>query len=73
MGKQSDHTRCGHNKEIFMLNVKTLKKSCFAKLFKFASIEGTINNKLVNQRKRHCVSGETNSASLISSPSSHPP
>jgi hypothetical protein len=27
-GKQSDHTRGGHNKEIFMLNVETFKKSC---------------------------------------------
>jgi hypothetical protein len=27
-GKQSDHTRDGHNKEIFMLNVETFKKSC---------------------------------------------
>jgi hypothetical protein len=28
MGKQSDHTSCGHNKKIFMLNVETFKKSC---------------------------------------------
>jgi hypothetical protein len=28
MGKQSDHTRGGHNKEIFVLNVETFKKSC---------------------------------------------
>jgi hypothetical protein len=27
-GKQSDHTRGGHNKEIFMLNVSTFKKFC---------------------------------------------
>jgi hypothetical protein len=27
-GKQSDHTRGGHNKEIFMLNVETFKKFC---------------------------------------------
>jgi type IV secretory pathway VirB4 component len=26
--KQSDHTRGGHNKEIFMLNVSTFKKFC---------------------------------------------
>ncbi len=27
-GKQSDHTRGGHNKEIFMLNVSTFKRFC---------------------------------------------
>ena len=27
-GKQSEHTRGGHNKEIFMLNVSTFKKFC---------------------------------------------
>jgi hypothetical protein len=27
-GKQSDHTRGGHNKEIFMLNVATFKRFC---------------------------------------------
>lgn len=27
-GKQSDHIRGGHNKEIFMLNVSTFKKFC---------------------------------------------
>jgi hypothetical protein len=28
VGKQSDHTRGGHNKEIFMLNVATFKRFC---------------------------------------------
>lgn len=28
LGKQTDHTRGGHNKEIFMLNVTTFKKFC---------------------------------------------
>jgi len=28
LGKQSDHIRGGHNKEIFMLNVSTFKKFC---------------------------------------------
>jgi hypothetical protein len=28
LGKQTDHTRGGHNKEIFMLNVATFKKFC---------------------------------------------
>jgi len=32
--KQSDHTRGGHNKEIFMLNIATFKKFCLH-LFSF--------------------------------------
>jgi phage anti-repressor protein len=29
MGKQSTHTKGGHNKETFMLNIQTFKKFCF--------------------------------------------
>ena len=57
-GKQSDHTRGGHNKEIFMLNITTFKKFCLKAGTKKAD---AIHNKLdiVNQRKRQRITVQT--------------
>jgi hypothetical protein len=42
-GKQSDHTRGGHNKEIFMLTVSTFKKFCLH-LFSFKTPKFSANH-----------------------------
>ena len=62
-GKQSEHSRGGHNKEHYIQKVlfKGWHKKSGKIVSKSKSIEGTINNKLdiVNQRKRHRITVQT--------------
>ena len=53
-GKQPDHIKCGHNKEIFMLNVATFKKFCLK-----------AGAKKADERRGTCVPPQTPTINVV--------